>query len=65
MSYLLDAKRMRFYGEGVRWFDIRRHGLPVTHTNNAGTFTIDGSDPQTYVIMPPLEELDFGGNKYK
>jgi len=65
MNYLLDAKRMRFYCEGMRWFDMRRHGLPVTHTNNAGTFTIDGNDPQAYVIMPPLEEVKLGGNECK
>jgi len=58
MAYLLDSKRMRFYSEGVRWFDMKRHGIPVTHEMNGNEFIIDGTKPEQYVIKYPLEEID-------
>lgn len=57
MEMLLTVKRIRFSSEGMRWFDMRRHNIPVTHVGRSGTYTIDGTKPEAYVIKLPLEEI--------
>lgn len=57
ISFLLLLKRIRFSSEGMRWFDIRRHNLPVEHVGRSGTYKIDGTDPEDYVIQLPAEEI--------
>ena len=57
INFLLLLKRIRFMSEGMRWFDMKRHNLPVTHVGRTGTYTIDGTDPNAYVIQLPLEEI--------
>lgn len=57
-TYLLNSKRIRFHSEGVRWFDMRRHRISVTHEMNGDRFTIDGTKPEDYVIKYPQEEID-------
>ena len=57
INFLLLLKRIRFTSEGMRWFDMKRHNLPVTHVGRSGTYTIDGTDPNAYVIQLPLEEI--------
>jgi hypothetical protein len=57
INFLLLLKRIRFTSEGMRWFDMKRHNLPVTHVGRTGTYTIDGKDPNAYVIQLPLEEI--------
>ncbi len=57
LELLLMVKRIRFSSEGMRWFDIKRHNLPVSHVGRSGTYTIDGSNPDAYAIKLPLEEI--------
>lgn len=57
INMLLLVKRIRFSSEGVRWFDMRRHNIPVEHVGRSGTYTIDGTKPDDYVIKLPLEEI--------
>lgn len=57
INMLLLIKRIRFSSEGMRWFDMRRHNLPVTHAGRSGTYSIDGTNPEAYVIKLPLEEI--------
>lgn len=57
INMLLLVKRIRFSSEGMRWFDMRRHNIPVEHVGRSGTYKIDGTDPQAYVIKLPLEEI--------
>jgi len=59
IKLLLRLKRIRFHAEGMRWFDIKRHNLPVTHDYVGTSFKISGSDPAEYVIKLPLEEINF------
>lgn len=57
MDLLLQVKRIRFSSEGMRWLDIKRHNIPVSHVGRSGTYTIDGTKPEAYVIQLPLEEI--------
>jgi hypothetical protein len=57
IELLLLVKRIRFSSEGMRWFDMKRHNLPVTHVGRSGTYSIDGTNPEAYVIKLPLEEI--------
>lgn len=54
---LLLIKRIRFSSEGMRWFDMRRHNIPVQHIGRSGTYKIDGTKPEEYVIQLPNEEI--------
>ncbi|MDA3615456.1 RagB/SusD family nutrient uptake outer membrane protein [Polluticaenibacter yanchengensis] len=57
LDMLLTVKRIRFSSEGMRWFDMRRHNIPVEHVGRSGTYSIDGTKPEAYVIKLPLEEI--------
>lgn len=57
IDFLLLIKRIRFSSEGMRWFDMRRHNIPVTHVGRSGTYKIDGTKPDDYVIQLPTEEI--------
>jgi hypothetical protein len=59
ITLLLNLKRYRFFCEGIRWFDIKRHNLPVTHNYNGTNYIIDGKNAEAYVIKLPLEEIQF------
>ncbi len=37
LRMILDQRRIEFVQEGLRWFDIRRHNLTVTHQFQDGT----------------------------
>lgn len=57
----LDFRRVEFLHEGLRWFDILRHRMPVTHTTNAGdVFTLSHDDPRR-VLQIPREAIAMGG----
>lgn len=62
IAYLLKLKRLRFYAEGMRWFDLKRHNQPITHNYNGVDFKIDGTNPNDYVIKVPLEEIQFNAD---
>lgn len=62
IAYLLKLKRYRFFAEGMRWFDMKRHHLPVTHNYNGTDYVIDGTNANDYVIKLPLEEIQFNGD---
>ncbi|MGG9971406.1 RagB/SusD family nutrient uptake outer membrane protein [Ferruginibacter sp. SUN002] len=44
---ILDYRQSEFVHEGMRWFDILRYGIEVTHAN------IDGSDEITLTVDHP------------
>lgn len=50
---ILDLKRPEFIHEGIRWFDIRRHRLPVVHTDMDGReYTLGPDDPRRTLQLP-------------
>lgn len=53
MAALLDFKAAEFVQEGMRWFDILRHGLTVTHNTAEGqTLTLPPNDPRRVIQIP-------------
>jgi hypothetical protein len=57
---LLDFKQAEFIQEGMRWFDILRYGITVTHTNVAGeSETLTSNDPRRLFQLP--QEVTLAG----
>lgn len=51
--YLLDLRRREFIHEGMRWFDIRRFNIAITHTTVDGeTLTLPKDDPRRVLQLP-------------
>jgi hypothetical protein len=51
----LDFKRAFFMHEGMRWFDIIRLGIPVTHTTTEGEiFELAADDNRRVLQLPAL-----------
>lgn len=52
---LLDYRRAEFIHEGMRWFDILRYKLTVTHRTFDGsqTITLNSDDPRRVFQIPP------------
>ena len=47
--------------EGMRWFDIRRFGIPVNHMlQNGAIVTLEGDDNRK-VLQIPQAAIDVGG----
>ncbi|RPD42568.1 RagB/SusD family nutrient uptake outer membrane protein [Chitinophaga barathri] len=50
---ILDFKRAEYVQEGMRWFDILRYRIPVSHTVvGGGTFNLTGNDPRRLFQIP-------------
>ena len=52
---LIDYRRREFMHEGMRWFDILRFKIPVTHKNIGGTQQILTADDKRRVLQIPQE----------
>lgn len=63
LRMLLDEKRREFIEEGLRWFDICRHKIPVTHVDIYGVVhELTENDPRK-VLQIPQSAIDNGGLK--
>ncbi|MEP1096258.1 MAG: RagB/SusD family nutrient uptake outer membrane protein [Cyclobacteriaceae bacterium] len=62
LSYLLFLERRKeFMMQGMRWWDIKRYGLAVTHDLADGsTISLDANDPRK-VLQIPQSAIDVGG----
>ncbi|RBL91946.1 RagB/SusD family nutrient uptake outer membrane protein [Chitinophaga flava] len=57
---LLDIKRAEFLNEGMRWLDILRLKMPVTHTTSRGeVFDLAADDKRKLLQLP--EEVTLSG----
>jgi starch-binding outer membrane protein, SusD/RagB family len=55
---LLDFKRAEFVQEGMRWFDLLRYNLPVTHTTTDGqTLVLEAGDKRRVFQIPESARL--------
>lgn len=63
IKLILDFKRAEYLHEGMRWFDIIRHDLPVVHTTDAGaSFTLAPGDPRRQWQIPQEAAQMIGAN---
>ncbi len=59
--YLLDERQKEFIHEGLRWFDIKRFGIPVEHVLQDGSaITLKETDNRK-VLQIPKAAVDVGG----
>lgn len=61
LSYIIEERRKEFIHEGLRWFDIKRYGLPVTHFDAAGNASQLAPDDLRKVLQIPQAATDVGG----
>ncbi|NOU60854.1 RagB/SusD family nutrient uptake outer membrane protein [Marinifilum caeruleilacunae] len=53
IRFLLDERRKEFLDEGLRWFDIKRFELPITHIDIQGNeYQLIPNDIRTAVQLP-------------
>jgi starch-binding outer membrane protein, SusD/RagB family len=63
LKAILDYKRAEFVHEGMRWFDILRHKIPVVHTTHEGeTLTLGPDDPRRIIQIPQEASVIIGSN---
>lgn len=66
INTILDLKRYEYIDEGMRWFDILRYHLPVTHTildnagNEVGRYTLTADDPRKVLQIPQTSQSQAG-----
>ncbi len=58
IQYILELKRLDFIHEGMRWFDMLRFNIPVTHSftdgsgTSTGSVTITATDKRRQLKLP-------------
>ncbi|MBT1695642.1 RagB/SusD family nutrient uptake outer membrane protein [Fulvivirgaceae bacterium PWU4] len=59
VTAILDFKRVEFIFEGLRWFDILRHHIPVVHTpdNRKNIITLGPNDPRRVLQIPQEAQM--------
>ncbi|MFL5747293.1 MAG: RagB/SusD family nutrient uptake outer membrane protein [Niastella sp.] len=58
LATLLDFKRAEFVQEGMRWFDLLRYNLPVTHTTTDGQkMVLEANDKRRVFQIPESAKL--------
>lgn len=61
IRYLLEERQKEFIHEGMRWFDIKRFGIPVNHMQpNGSMISLEPDDPRK-VLQIPQAAIDVGG----
>jgi starch-binding outer membrane protein, SusD/RagB family len=62
LIYIIEIERPKeFVHEGLRWFDIKRYDLPVTHVlENGSTITLEAEDDRRALQIPEAAQ-DVGG----
>lgn len=62
LIYIVEIERPKeFIHEGLRWFDIKRYDIPVTHVlENGSTITLEAEDNRRVLQIPEAAQ-DVGG----
>jgi tetratricopeptide (TPR) repeat protein len=61
LLYLLDERQREFMHEGMRWFDIRRFDMPVTHVLDDGSEIELAAEDLRKQIQIPKTSVDVSG----
>ena len=58
INTLLDYRKIEFIHEGMRWFDILRYDIEVTHKSIDGTqsITLTKDNPHRVFQIPPTAQ---------
>jgi hypothetical protein len=59
--FILDERQKEFMHEGLRWFDIKRYGIPVEHELENGGEIVLEADDERKVLQLPESALEVGG----
>ncbi|QKX06238.1 RagB/SusD family nutrient uptake outer membrane protein [Aquimarina sp. TRL1] len=63
LRLILDERKKEFWFHGLRWFDIKRHNIPVTHilpvSEGGETVELPANDPRRAVQIP-RDAISFG-----
>jgi len=57
---MLDERRREFCEEGLRWFDIKRLGIEITHKNLAGKIDVLKANDSRKVLQIPASAISNG-----
>ncbi len=57
LQTIIDFRQMEFMHEGLRWFDILRYELDVTHNNQDGSSQTLAADDKRKVLQIPQEAV--------
>ncbi len=58
VNTVLAFKRVEFVQEGMRWFDMQRYNIPVTHTTKGGAvISVPAGDPRRILQIPQSASL--------
>jgi starch-binding outer membrane protein, SusD/RagB family len=60
-KYMMEERVKEFMHEGLRWFDLKRYHIPVTHVNADGSSSTLAEDDLRKVIQIPQAAIDVGG----
>jgi hypothetical protein len=53
IQFVLDEKRKEFLNEGLRWWDVKRHNLPITHIDVTGDeYKLEAKDLKKAIQIP-------------
>lgn len=59
LQCVIDARRVEFVQEGLRWFDNKRLGMKVIHMDDLTPMELTKNDPRRELQLP-LNVLEFG-----
>ncbi|GAA4276148.1 RagB/SusD family nutrient uptake outer membrane protein [Aquimarina mytili] len=63
LELILDERKKEFWDHGLRWFDVKRHGISITHvlpvSEGGQTFVLEANDLRK-AIQIPEDALSFG-----
>lgn len=60
-GYLMDERMKEFIHEGLKWFDLKRYKVPVTHVLSDGSSITLKADDKRKVLQIPQAAIDLGG----
>lgn len=61
LFYILDERQKEFIHEGMRWFDLKRYEIPVSHIMDDGSIIELAPDDKRKVVQIPQAAIDVGG----
>lgn len=62
LNYIILEKQKEFIGQGLRWFDLKRFQISITHdlAEGGAEITLDQTDPRK-ILQIPQSAIDIGG----